>query len=47
MALNSKVDKVAESLGAKLANTQAEVVVLSGRLNYFEKALQQKGAGGN
>ena len=38
--LDGKVDRMAESLGAKLANAQAEVSLLGGRLGAFEKAMQ-------
>eukprot|EP00826_Nyctotherus_ovalis_P007999 TRINITY_DN12067_c0_g1_i1.p3 TRINITY_DN12067_c0_g1~~TRINITY_DN12067_c0_g1_i1.p3 ORF type:complete len:151 (+),score=46.00 TRINITY_DN12067_c0_g1_i1:508-960(+) len=35
-SVNEKVDRIQESVGFKLANIQAEVVLLSGKLNYIE-----------
>jgi len=34
--INEKVNKIQESVGLKLANIQAEVVLLNGKLNYIE-----------
>jgi hypothetical protein len=35
-SINEKVNKIHESVGFKLANIQAEVVILNGKLNYIE-----------
>lgn len=41
--INTKVEKIQDSVGLKLANIQAEVVVLSGKLNFIENNVHNFG----